>query len=290
MSTQNWSTVLDQSSDAAFRAHGSELNAKLVLVGCVQQADTGQINWTTVTRAGISASAGYEIWKTPAGNVTFKLEYGSGNATTVPAHWLTFGTGSNGSGTLTGQLSTRTLLGTVNTAIASTITNYPSYLCAVGDYVGLCWKVNSPFPQCPRTGFILAPKVDASGAALTTAFYALTAPTNSAWLMQCVRTAAPAATGNQTVSYCLFVGKPAASSDGLGNNQTYLHWLNTPDVNPSIYSATVIASELTFGTTIPATLVGTTPRTYINPCSSSTYSFDSTNTTSPVMGLLMLWE
>ena len=123
MTTAAWSTVLDQSSDAAFRNWGSELSGKFAAVGMVQTSDTGQINWTTVTRAAvINTAAGYEIWKLSSGNLYFKIEYGTGaTQPTLPSIWITVGTGSNGSGTLTGQLSTRGQTGLSSSVIASTV-------------------------------------------------------------------------------------------------------------------------------------------------------------------------
>lgn len=287
MTTQNWNTPLDQSTDAGFRAWGSELSAKLALVGCVQQADTGQINWATVVRPASSTAAGYEIWKTPAGNLCFKLEYGALGAVNFPSIWLTVGTGSNGTGTITGQTSTRAQPAS-NSAAASLVTNYPSYLCAVGDYVGLSWKVNSlGTANETRTYFIIGPKVDATGSPLTTAYFVVTRSTNFQLFLQSVRTAAPAATGLNTRSFIIIPGLPATSADGLGNNQVYLHWLNSPDVNPTLFSATVFAAEITFGTTLVATLVGSTPRTYLCAAAGGD-TFDALATSG--LAAIMLWE
>lgn len=104
-------------TDATFRAWGSGISAKLLAAGFVQTADTGQINWTTVlTPAAISTPQGYEIWRfadtlQATAPIYFKIEYGSGiTAAANPGLWFTFGTGSNGAGTLTGPLSTRQTL------------------------------------------------------------------------------------------------------------------------------------------------------------------------------------
>jgi hypothetical protein len=82
-------------------------------MGLVQTGDTGQINWTTVLAPlAINTSQGYEIWRfadtmqatTP---VFFKIEYGSGGAVNNPSLWLTVGSGSNGTGSLTGVTTIR---------------------------------------------------------------------------------------------------------------------------------------------------------------------------------------
>jgi hypothetical protein len=86
----------------------------------VQTADTGQINWTTVTHPTVgNTSQGYEIWKfndSLQGTVPvfFKLEYGGGNVAGDVSMWITLGSGSNGTGTVTGQLGTRTQASCLN--------------------------------------------------------------------------------------------------------------------------------------------------------------------------------
>jgi hypothetical protein len=108
------SLIPTNATDADFRAWGSAFAAKLLAAGFVKASDTGQIDWVTVARAGVvSTAAGYEIWKfndalQATVPVYFKVEYGAG-ATNInnPGLWFTFGSGSNGTGTLTGVLSSR---------------------------------------------------------------------------------------------------------------------------------------------------------------------------------------
>lgn len=98
-------------SDANFRAWGTNLAARFLAAGWVQTADTGQINWVTVTApAGVSTFQGYEIWRfadalQASAPIYLKIEYGEGNGTDGPAIRFSVGTGSNGSGTLTGNVS-----------------------------------------------------------------------------------------------------------------------------------------------------------------------------------------
>ncbi len=104
-------------TDAEFRTWGSKIKAAITACGMTQTADTGQINWTTVTKPTTSnAAAGYEIWAfsdtlQATAPIYIKIEYGS---TTTPFQtpqiWVTVGTGTNGAGTLTGTTSTRTAL------------------------------------------------------------------------------------------------------------------------------------------------------------------------------------
>lgn len=108
MAATTWSATLTQTTDAEFRAWGLSISTALAAIGLVQTSDTGQINWTTVTKpSGATASQGYEIWRMndtaqSTAPIFMKIEYGSGNSGANPSIYLTIGTGSNGSGTLNG--------------------------------------------------------------------------------------------------------------------------------------------------------------------------------------------
>lgn len=301
MTTASWSTVVDQSTDAAFRTWGSELNAKFALVGMVQTADTGQINWTTVTRAAANTAAGYEIWKLSSGNLYFKIEYGSGNVNTVPSLWITVGTGSNGSGTLTGQLSTRSQAGLTTTAITSTTTNYQSYLCATANYFGLSWKISSANVTGKARVFMSAMQtVDTTGAATTVGYFVLFTSTPAPPIAQCVATTAgvvgtQAGSGN-VPNFCIIPGNysatPPSSTDGSGNNQAFLWWyciLGTAAVQPLLHAATILNADLTLGNTASMTLVGSTAHTYI--AATNNYQTEATQTIGQAsQAIIMVWE
>ena len=100
--------LLDSSSDANFRVWGSAISAALTSMGWAMTADTGQVNWTTVT-APAAGTFVYEIWEPQdalqTGGTVFylKLEYSktSGSPAGIRVR-ASLGTGTNGSGTLTG--------------------------------------------------------------------------------------------------------------------------------------------------------------------------------------------
>lgn len=103
-------------SDAEFRSWGSWISASFAAFGWVQSADSGQVNWTTVTRASTNTAAGYEIWAMDDSlqgtkPVLVKIEYGTGASTGFERIWITVGATSDGSGTLTGTTSTRLAVG-----------------------------------------------------------------------------------------------------------------------------------------------------------------------------------
>lgn len=133
MSATTLSLAPDNSTDANFRLWGKAISDQLAAGGWVKTSDTGQIDWATVTKpTTANTSQGYEIWRSnDAGGginqIYLKLEYGGASPVTKPSIWHTVGFASNGSGTLTGNTSTRTQLTMPATA---TTTTYTSYLSA----------------------------------------------------------------------------------------------------------------------------------------------------------------
>lgn len=114
--------------DATFRSFVSKIGAILDSVGITKTTDTGQIDPATVAKPGaINTVQGYEIRKftdsSQASKPIFvKIEYGSAGVVTRPAIWTTVGTGSNGSGTLTGVVGNRRQnFNTVTDALGSVV-------------------------------------------------------------------------------------------------------------------------------------------------------------------------
>lgn len=129
--TINPSTCM--ATDAAFRAWGSIVSAALATAGWVQTSDTGQINWTTVTKPGsASAAAGYEIWRLndslqSTAPIYIKIEYGTAAQTSTPGMWTTAGTGSDGAGNLTSVAGSGTSVTTRQTLhVANSIDQWPN--------------------------------------------------------------------------------------------------------------------------------------------------------------------
>lgn len=112
------------SSDANFRVWGLNISTQMTTSGMPLTTDTGQINWTTVlTPTGVSTYSGYEIRRfadslQATSPVYFKIDYGEGANVDGPAVRVQFGTGSNGTGTLTGTVSTARIAQTLTNAVA----------------------------------------------------------------------------------------------------------------------------------------------------------------------------
>ena len=113
MATSTQTLTLAISDDATFRNYVSAYKAGVEAVGMIVASDTGQINTTTVLKpTGSNTSAGFtmhrfdDAFQTSA-PVFIKTEYGTSSSATVGGFWITVGTGTNGAGTLTGQVGTR---------------------------------------------------------------------------------------------------------------------------------------------------------------------------------------
>lgn len=161
MATDQRNVLGNLVGDAELRSWGSAVSAQLAACGLVQTADTGQINWATVTKPAAGATpAGYEIWRfndalQATKPVFIKVEYGTGGAATFCAMWLTVGTGTNGAGTLSGQLFARVqVAGGTQPAAGVTVASFCSgngsgirlaNLCTVGQVSQLlAWGVERP--------------------------------------------------------------------------------------------------------------------------------------------------
>lgn len=297
MPTVSWSTPIEHSSDATFRAWGSDLSTRFALAGLVQTLDTGQINWLTVTRPGAITFAGYEIWRfndtlQATSPVFIKVEYGTANNATVPALRITVSSGTNGAGTPTGLVTTARLAYTATTLIANAnITNFPSYLCATAGFAGLAFKIGAAVSSSlTLIGFTVQRTVDNTGAPTAAAVVLTTCgasnDTTTASLVSIINYTS-STVNNGSTGIDLGAMPSAITSSLVGTSpQVFLHWVSVPQVTPLVGTAACILSEIVIGSQRNLTLVGTTPRNYIaigNSLRKTAYS-------AAVVGTLMIWE
>lgn len=130
MATRSSSTLLaDNTVQANFRAWAQFVEDTLVTTGgWVVTSDTGQTLPSALTVPGAAnAKRGYRIYRmADALQATspfyMRVDYGSGGATGNPGLWLTIGTGSDGSGNITGILWNGGAVTAANVSTQSTST------------------------------------------------------------------------------------------------------------------------------------------------------------------------
>ena len=269
MTTATWSSSWEHSSDATFRTWGDKLSTELQNVGLVQTADTGQIDWTTVTRPGANTNGGYEIFYLndslhATAPIYIKVLYGTGTSADRPRVQIEVGTGSNGSGTITGTAKTTAVtVGPANSTGGTTA--YASYLCMVDGFLGVLHKAG----HGSQFFFGIARTVDTDGVATATGANVYSVNASATYLNQNLRFAATAAAYSTTVGIGCAVpnaigSNPASSDDGAGNNQVYVCWGGWPAVGPIVGLCGFRSAEYAVGTTFSVAMVGSTARTYIS--------------------------
>lgn len=271
MTTQSWSTVVQHSSDATFRTWGAEYAAKLALIGMVQTADTGQINWATVTRPGTNTAGGYEIWRfndSLAGSapIYLKIEYGTAGNAAVPTIWVTVGTGSNGSGTITGTATARNQAGYASTSTYDSVSAWPSYFCHTEGFLGCVWKEGSHSSNNPAS-FAVCRYSDADGTPNGNGFVVYWGSTTSTTQprTQSIRTQATAVafTADTGGFFSLIVSGIGNTVTASGDIQVFAHWTITLEVSQLHALCTYVASEISTGSTFSVTMKGATAKTFI---------------------------
>lgn len=310
MTTASTTTVLDQTSDAAFRTWVAEIITMFfTTLGLTQTSDTGQINTSTVTRAAvINTAAGYVIGRfndaaQSTSPVFFKLEFGSGSTQpTAPAMWITVGTGSSGTGTITGVTTSRTAMGSFGPQL-STTTAYVTRGCynATAGFLGFIWKIAGIATASSQavSGFFLFRSADNTGAVTT----------DSVHLLASSGSASSSASGGtmQVISYLTstaynsaspFTGGsvwgfvPFALSNTLfsGNTQLFPIFSYTPVVGITPWCGICLMSEFGLNSTDTFAVVGATTHTYISIGSLSMSQFGNQSLTAGTYGFFMLWE
>jgi hypothetical protein len=316
MTTASTNTTIANTSNATFQAWVSEVLTNLVTnCGMTQTADTGQINPATVALPGAGAtSAGYAILAfndtlQSTAPIYLKLEFGTGATTVAPGLWITIGTGSNGSGTLTGTVGTRVYTG-ANGAPQSTGTNYTSRYCYNAS-LGIAWmvlKIGSQSVGSPNSssgGFVVFRSVNSSGAptASSATLWSQSVgttispdpPYSQAILYGPATVAGPTTNLTNSVAYVPF----SVTSTLVGTNgQVFPCFQNAgistaPGLGVTSQAAFCLLSEVAVNATVSMTILGSTPVTYISV--GSAFSMSGVALTalsySPVTyGFLLPWQ
>ncbi len=172
MSTQQLQLACDSSTLANFKAWAQPISDWFRTVGYTNTADTGQVNWSTIASVPGSAAYVYDIFQSNDSFTQFfiKVEYGNTSGTNTPTVRITLGTGTNGSGSLTGFTTQpqRTTTGAFSPPSTST-----QYECdftgdTANSRIGVMMWRNSPAGQGQEL-FAIERSLNASG--VTTSGY-----------------------------------------------------------------------------------------------------------------------
>ena len=159
MSTYSAPIAASVSTTTYMRAFAHFIVDQLSAWGWVQTADTGQTATDSLpAEANTNTVGGYQIWRMgdalqATAPVFLKIEFGSSSTSSAPAVWLTIGTGTDGAGNLTGQVSTRFVLGTtVNSTTAQTCyASGATNRCAFAMFMGIQTATYSLFFSIERS-------------------------------------------------------------------------------------------------------------------------------------------
>ena len=167
MAPQQLQIVEDNSTLANFKAWAKAVSDWFRTCGWTNTSDTGQVNWSTIAAVPASTYV-YDIF-TPGDSGTayyLKIEYGYNTSSLQIA--ITVGTGTNGSGTLTGHVTGR--IAVWSTSFTSNFANVSSTTQFECDFSGdsgriciMMWR-NSSVANGP-VGFAIQRTLNSSGTA-----------------------------------------------------------------------------------------------------------------------------
>ena len=161
--------ILDSSTLANFKSWGQAMST-FIASQWTQTSDTGQINWTTVSLPAAGSTGGFEIYRPNDALTPIYLRIDYGRATSSSAAWfeVTIGTGTNGAGTLTGNVSAVHLGGqnNGNNASGGTSATWECDFSGSGSRLGLLLGRNAG-SQVAK-GFFVERSLDNTGAYTST--------------------------------------------------------------------------------------------------------------------------
>ena len=296
MAKVTYTMPVSQATDADFRAWGYALSAGLASAGLIQTSDTGQINWTTVTRAAAYNSAGYEVWRMndamqATKPVFFKLEYGSGPCTCVPHMWLTVGGGSNGSGTITDTYLSRTLI-TPNGSANPDGAGRPTYISVQPGFVGvvvnggtIAWSGNNM--SC---GYFFVIRTTDDSAVPTADGLVVMYQDGGSGLLANSHLLPGSPKSHSSSGFCLIPGFIPYSSGSVTPDgpQAFSHTFFYPKAYRSPFTVSVIDVEVGAGVSFQATPFGATERTFL--CLGKQLISGTASQGGTAVTMAMIWE
>jgi hypothetical protein len=102
--------VMDNSSIGNFKDWAQSIETAFTTFGWSRHSDSGQVDWGTIAAVPGASTYVYAIMKPGDAGTAFYVKLEWGGSTTNPIFRISIGTGTNGSGTLTGFVTTATQL------------------------------------------------------------------------------------------------------------------------------------------------------------------------------------
>jgi hypothetical protein len=265
MATQTTNTPIDHSSDAGFRAWATVLRDLLLTGGALEQtADTGQLDLATATRPATTTDAAPMFFRfTDSLQATapyvLAVYVGTGNVAGWPRIRVALGTGTTGSGALTGVLMSQI---DVHKLAAGEATARDWLACGLPGDISVC--VASSHATGAAFAFVGLHRVRDAACAPTADGVFLYYMDGSGNLLSRSfrRVPTSAAFGPSAAVTFVPLGTTASVIDG-GARLVYPHETALPDVRPVTHYCTCVAAEFSAGLTFVARPVGPTNITYI---------------------------
>lgn len=266
--TYSWPAVSVAPSVAQLDAWVQAIIDTLTGAGCVQTADTGQLvpgslpAWTTspwgylVFRLNDSAQATDPVF--------FKLALSRGGTNVAGTRFITqFGQGSNGSGTLTGNLSTSLDFAATNNPRGTSLQTFACHkdgsLFFGIDYGDDSTTYNFRCAISFERSRLANGTYDAQGASILYRGF------GAYWRAFSWRYAGTPVNYTANNSYCLVPNLPANTARLNGDKQLYPHWYNLPDVRQRWSSFTIRKDEFPNNpTSFTATAFNGETRTFLS--------------------------
>lgn len=293
MSTVNYLHALYHTNDADFRAWAGDLHNALITAGLVATADTGQADFTTVARPPVFSSV-YKVYRfddTLQGTrpVFLRINYGTGSNALYPAFSFVLGSGSDGSGDITGAptlaLPFSPPTGPSSAASARTLVS------VTDGFLGICFGIGAAASL--NTFLAIGRSVGSDGEPSAEGLYVVSraATTNGGNVLNCIRYAESSVFPMTSGSSCLNVGGGIGSTVG-SNVQVYKHYAPFPRVRPVPWLLTVNNAELGALGEFQVAPIGGKIRNYITLGSSAFNAATFTCALPTVLGLgyAMVWE
>jgi hypothetical protein len=274
MATELWTTPLNHANDNGWRNTHSELSDYLTNIGIPKTTDTGQVNWLTSTLPPNTSTTAYEIryindFLHSTDPIYFKLEISnenSGGDNRVPFMYITVGTGTNGSGTITGNVTPRLTISSFN-PIKSNTDPKTSFLCYLPGYLALCYKKYSQRDhwntiELGFSFFAISRFTDSSGTPIPGGFYVYYSDSQTNHPIQrfTINTNLNSVT-NDGMSTCFFPGSGPTLVNGQAQVMRHFGMQRAVTCIPNFLS--YYTTEIGYSSTFTATPVGVTPITYL---------------------------